>query len=559
MKISHKIFGLVICLCLLTAGMVALSRAALKEGRMRFEAELSAVHQLHAAGRATANLLSFVRAVEFMPLNLISKDRKAMEATAADELKRLRVRLDQLQAGAVDPGDRANIAAIVTELQAYEKTYLAIQAMTHDGNASGLSKAEAEAFGQVPVVAKMRQDLREIESRNSKIVEDQAQDFLAYADDADRYALIFGVSGIVLGLIGSALVARRGIIGPLNRITAAMTRVAGGDLAGSVPGAGRRDELGALASALEQFKVQAEQNLQLQADQREAEIRAGQEKRAAMLSLAEQFERSVGALMQETVAAASGLGRGATALHATVESSIHQAQAAFAAADQTAANVQTVASATEELSSSISEITRQTNLSVAIAAEGVQAADATTSAIETLRQTTGQIGDVVRLITDIAGQTNLLALNATIEAARAGEAGKGFSVVASEVKNLASQTARATEEIQAQITAIQSGTGLAVDRVMQIANIIRRMSELSTTVAAAVGQQGAATGEIARNVQEAAAGTDIVTDNVQRMQGAANDTGTAAQAVSSAAEGLNRTASHLDEAVSLFLSSIRAA
>jgi methyl-accepting chemotaxis protein len=176
-----------------------------------------------------------------------------------------------------------------------------------------------------------------------------------------------------------------------------------------------------------------------------------------------------------------------------------------------------------------------------------------------LRQTTGQIGDVVRLITDIAGQTNLLALNATIEAARAGEAGKGFSVVASEVKSLASQTARATEEIQAQITAIQNGTGLAVDRVLQIADIIRRMSELSTTVAAAVGQQGAATGEIARNVQEAAAGTDIVTDNVQRMQGAANDTGAAAQAVNSAAAGLNRTASHLDEAVSSFLSSIRAA
>jgi methyl-accepting chemotaxis protein len=559
MKIGHKIFSLVIGLSLLTGGMVALSRSALNEGRVRFEQELAAVNQLHAANRATANLLSFVRAVEFMPLDLLVPDRRAVEAAAADELKRLRVRLEQLQKDAVDPADRRNVAAIVARLQPYEKTYLGIQAMTQDGNANGRSKAEGEAFGQVGLIAAMRQDLRDIENRNSKIVEDQAKGFLMHADAADRNALIFGVSGILLGLIGSALVARRGITGPLNRITAAMTRVAAGDLAGSVPGAGRRDELGALASALEQFKGQAEQNRQLQADQRQAEIRAGQEKRAAMLSLAEQFERSVGALMQETVAAASGLGRGATALHATVESSIHQAQAAFAAADQTAANVQTVASATEELSSSISEITRQTNLSVAIAAEGVQAAEATTSAIETLRQTTGQIGDVVRLITDIAGQTNLLALNATIEAARAGEAGKGFSVVASEVKNLASQTARATEEIQAQITAIQSGTGLAVDRVMQIANIIRRMSELSTTVAAAVGQQGAATGEIARNVQEAAAGTDIVTDNVQRMQGAANDTGTAAQAVSSAAEGLNRTASHLDEAVSLFLSSIRAA
>lgn len=189
----------------------------------------------------------------------------------------------------------------------------------------------------------------------------------------------------------------------------------------------------------------------------------------------------------------------------------------------------------------------------------MQAATATSETIGTLAESTGRIGHVVRLIQEIAEQTNLLALNATIEAARAGDAGRGFAVVASEVKTLASQTARATSEIQTQIAAIQSETGSAVEMVTHISDVIRRMNDLSTTVAAAVGQQGAATGEIARNVQEAAAGTDIVTDNVNRMHGAANDTGSAAQAVSSAAAGLNRTATHLDEAVALFLSSIRAA
>ncbi len=559
MKIGHKILALVVGLCLLTAAMVVLSRSVLKEGRERFEEQAAAVQQLHAAGRATANLLAFVRAVEFMPLNLISSDRRAMEALAADELKRLRVRLEQLRQNAVDSADKGNLEAINTRLQIYEKVYLNIQEMTYNGNASGLSKAEAEAFGQLSLVAEMRRELRAIDDRYAKIVETETKEFLSYADQANTQSLAFGGVGILLSLVGSLVMARREITGPLKRITAAMMRVASGDLTGTVPGMGRRDELGNLATALQQFKVQADLNLTLAADQSAAEARAVADKRAAMLGLATQFEQSVGALMQGTIEAAADLGARATQLQSSASGAIRQASAASSAADQTASNVQTVASATEELSSSIGEITRQTSLSVSMASEGVTIAAATSGAIGALAQTTEQIGTVVRLINDIASQTNLLALNATIEAARAGDAGKGFSVVASEVKSLANQTAKATEEIQAQISTIQSQTGAAVTMVTQISDMIRRMSDLSTTVAAAVGQQGAATGEITRNVQEAAHGTDVVSANVLTMQDAASETGTAAEAVGLAATGLNRTAADLKQAVALFLGTVRAA
>ncbi|WP_052711776.1 methyl-accepting chemotaxis protein [Elstera litoralis] len=559
MKIGQKVVGVVVFLCVLIGGMVGLAVATLSDATDRFEVVSQATQQVYSAGRATSHLLSFARTVEYMPLDLQSGDRAAFEAAASDELGRLRERLEQLERNAADPDDRTAVTEFRERLDVYEKAYLSIITLTKDGATEGRAQAQEAVMAQRRVVAALRRKMTEIEDRNNKIVNASKTDFRVYAGEADTALKGFGIAGMALGLLGSLLVARRGITGPLARITDAMGRVAGGDLTLEIPGLKRRDELGRLADALNRFKAQAETNLRLEADRRAAEARATDDKRRAMLGLAEQFEQSIGALVRETLEASEGLGQRAQALSQTAESAARQASEAASAVDQTTSNVQTVATATEELSCSISEITRQASQSVILAEEGVQAATATSETIGTLAETTGRIGHVVRLIQEIAEQTNLLALNATIEAARAGDAGRGFAVVAGEVKSLASQTARATSEIQTQIAAIQAETGSAVAMVTQISDVIRRMNDLSTTVAAAVGQQGAATGEIARNVQEAAAGTDIVTNNVNRMQGAANDTGSAAQAVSSAADGLSRTASHLDQAVAVFLSSIRAA
>jgi len=235
------------------------------------------------------------------------------------------------------------------------------------------------------------------------------------------------------------------------------------------------------------------------------------------------------------------------------------AAAVAAATEETSANVQTVATATEELSSSVAEIGRQVTLSSQIAHDAVQRADHTNAVVEDLAAVTRQVGDVVRLITSIAQQTNLLALNATIEAARAGEAGRGFAVVAGEVKNLAAQTAKATEEVSAKLGAICSATDLTVDAIQAIGRTIGEMNQIAQTIAAAVEEQGAATQEIARNVQEAAVGTQAIAQSISGMKDAAAETGTAARQVLTGAGGLSDEAVRLRRSVDEFLATARVA
>jgi methyl-accepting chemotaxis protein len=361
-------------------------------------------------------------------------------------------------------------------------------------------------------------------------------------------------------LLGGALawLIGRGIVRPVNGMTEAMGKLAGGDRAVAVPGRERGDELGAMAASVEIFKQGMIETDRLRADQAEMQKNAEAEQRRSMATLADDFERAVGGIVRAVSEAASGMQSAAETMSATAEETARKT-AVSAVSTQASANVHTVATAGEELSSSIQEIGRQVAQSARIAGEAVGAATRTDTQVQGLADAAQKIGDVVKLINDIAAQTNLLALNATIEAARAGEAGKGFAVVASEVKSLANQTAKATEEIAAQIGAIQGATRDSVEAIKGIGRIVGEINEIATTIASAVEEQGAATQEIARNVQEAAKGTEQVSTKVSGVKDAATRTGATAAQVLGAAGDLSKQAEMLRKQVDQFLVAVRAA
>ena len=284
---------------------------------------------------------------------------------------------------------------------------------------------------------------------------------------------------------------------------------------------------------------------------------AKEEKQTAMRKLADDFEASVGEIIETVSSASTELEASAGALKKTSERAQELTTAVAAASEEASTNVQSVASATEELTSSVNEISRQVQQSARIANEAVDQARRTNDRVGELSKAAARIGDVVELINSIAGQTNLLALNATIEAARAGEAGRGFAVVASEVKALAEQTAKATGEIGQQISGIQAATQESVGAIKEISGTIEKLSEISATVASAVEEQGAATQEISRNVQQAAQGTQQVSSNIVDVQRGAGETGSSSSHVLSAAQSLSRDSSRLKLEVGKFLKTVR--
>jgi methyl-accepting chemotaxis protein len=386
-----------------------------------------------------------------------------------------------------------------------------------------------------------------------------ARDQSVATADSTRLLLVVGaIIGLLLAFAILGWIAFGQIAQPLWRMTLEMTKLAGGDLDISIVGASRTDEVGGLAKSLAVFKDNAMTARRLEAEQREEQIRKEARQRAVEGYIAT-FDVQVSEALQTLTAASAEMHATAGSMTATAEETSRQATAVANASDVASANVQTVAVATEELHASISEISRQVAQASETANLAVDETNRTNKTVEGLAEAAQKIGEVVSLIQNIASQTNLLALNATIEAARAGESGKGFAVVATEVKALATQTAKATEDISAQIAAIQQETGNAVIAIKTIGTTIAQMNEIATAIAAAVEQQSAATRDIAQNIQEVSKGTTEVSSNVGSVNEAANETGAAASEVLTAANDLSHQSEKLRADVSTFLDLIRAA
>ncbi|WP_052214871.1 methyl-accepting chemotaxis protein [Belnapia sp. F-4-1] len=479
-----------------------------------------------------------------------AKDLEAIGSTFAE-------RAAALRAAVAGTPHAATLAGIEREFEALHATGLRGIAMLQAGRgAEAMALLRTEFFTQI---TKLREESREM---TASLLASAAAKSAALRDEAQSTiwtAVTVLGTGILLSLGLGLWMARLTVIQPFARLQGAMQRLAGGDLATPIDDADRRDEIGSMARALQGFATSLQQAETLRAGQEAAKQRAEEERKAGLASLASSLETSIGGVTEHIASAAAELNAAATSKVAIADGTSERAGTVSGATQEASGNVNTVAAATEELAASVAEISRQVAESARMAASAADQANRTDATVANLNEAAARIGEVTRLIDSIAGQTNLLALNATIEAARAGEAGKGFAVVASEVKALANQTAQATGNIAAQIQSMQAATRQATTDIGVIRDSIGAINEVTAAIAAAVEEQGAATRDIAQNVQQAAAGTAAIAGAIDGVTAAAGETGGAASQVQATSATLAEQAETLRRALGETLGRLRAA
>ncbi|MBF0356339.1 MAG: HAMP domain-containing protein, partial [Alphaproteobacteria bacterium] len=495
---------------------------------------------------------------------------------------------DVLQALRMGPkGDAAKKEAVLADVAEHAKTMRDAQAAVRKSAPSqAITKALDHASPKVEAYTTAALKLVPLALQDAVKAEEAYPDFVKAFEDleneleklsdlvleetkaigSENVSLSQMFSNLIIGIVLASwagvtifsLLIGREIVNPVQNMTDTMSRLAGGDKSVQIPATDLSNEIGQMARAVEVFKANMIRAEQLNAEQEQQKKAAEEERRKMLLGLADGFEKNVMGIVTMVSSSATQLQASAGSLSAVAEQTLRQSKLVASASDHASGNVQTMASAAEELSSSISEIAHRVEESAQVTRQAVERASSVNNMVQGLAVAVSKIGEVVSLINDIASQTNLLALNATIEAARAGESGEGFAVVANEVKNLATQTARATGEIGEQISNVQNATHEAVAGIEEITGTISRISEITSAIATSVEEQGAATSEISRSAQQAASETNEVNSNISGVTQASGETGAASTQVLDAARGLSQQSERLKSDVHDFILHLRA-
>ncbi|MBV8840180.1 MAG: MCP four helix bundle domain-containing protein [Alphaproteobacteria bacterium] len=561
-RVLTKILGVVFLLSAVAAGITFYGIEALAQlNRGASNMEAAARRSLTAA-RMNQNVLAMSRA-EFRVALDPRKDNAAAARKLADEqIAQFSTYLEEISK-LRDEQAMQLVPAVKAAFADYHRSLDATFTKAEAAKSMEVTKMAEEMRDTVVAsrdsAEKLRGAIRAVGDRLNARVDEYSKQATEEYESVSRLMMIAASLGIVLSMALGYCVGQFGIAHPMRSLVALLQRLAKGEDV-AITGTERKDEIGETAIAVNGIKDMLAEKAKREAEEKQAEeARAAARRKADMIKLADAFQAAVGGIVDTVSSASTELEAAAGTLTKTAEVTQSLSGAVAAASEQASANVQSVASATEEMTSSVNEISRQVQESATIASEAVKQAQQTDGRINELSQAAGRIGDVVKLITAIAEQTNLLALNATIEAARAGEAGRGFAVVASEVKALAAQTGKATEEIGTQIAGMQTATQESVGAIKEIGQTIGRISQIASTIAAAVEEQGAATQEIARNVGEAAKGTAQVASNITDVNRGAGETGSASSQVLASAQSLAGESNHLKAEVDKFLATVRAA
>ena len=561
-RVLTKILSVVVLLSAISVGLTWLGVSSLKSLSDATDIMEAASGRALAAAQLNQDVIAINRAEYRVGVDPRVENRAAARKVVEERMKLLNERLLQI---AKTPDEQAQklltgVKEVWTRYQPeIEDTFKTADAIKNFQMTAELERLRDSIATSRVVAEQLQKAAGDVANRLDARVREVSAEATDEYMRVSRLLMIIAAIGIALGLLLGFMIGQFGVVKPMRALVNLLQRMAKGETVEMI-GTERKDEVGETARAVDEIKMMLAQKAREEAEAKikQDEIMAAQRK-ADMIKLADQFEGAVGEIIETVSSASTELEASAGTLTSTAGRAQELTTMVAAASEEASTNVQSVASATEELTSSVIEISRQVQESARMANEAVDQARKTNDQVGELSRAATRIGDVVELINTIAGQTNLLALNATIEAARAGDAGRGFAVVASEVKALAEQTAKATGEIGQQITGIQAATQESVGAIQQISSTIEKLSEISATIASAVEEQGAATQEISRNVQQAAQGTQQVSSNIVDVQRGASETGSASSQVLSAAQSLSSDSNRLKLEVDKFLNTVRAA